>query len=153
MMIQSLYGGLNRMNRMKNESWTLFSNGEFEVFTPFNPHISAEEGLHIIVVPEAEVESALVDENLCAETFRVAAKVAQAMKELKLAPWFNLQANGNWGLLPGSTPWFHVHVYARRKGKTWGMPVQIPLAPGTYHNEPMTEQEREDLSETLKKHL
>ena len=141
------------MNRMKDESWALWSDDEFEVFTPFNPHIPSEEGLHVIVVPKAEIYSAWVDENLCAETFRVATKVAQVMEELKLAPWFNLQANGNWGLLPGSTPWFHVHVYARRKGRTWGMPVQIPLAPGTYHNELMTEQERKDLSRALEKHL
>ena len=141
------------MNRMKDESWTLWSNGEFEVFTPFNPHTSSKEGLHVIVVPKIIVDSALVDENLSVETFRVAVKVAKAMEELKLAPWFNIQANGNWGLLPGSTPWFHVHVYGRRKGKTWGMPVQIPLAPGTYRNKPMTEQEREDLSKTLKKYL
>ena len=141
------------MNRMKDESWALWSDDEFEVFTPFNPHIPSEEGLHVIVVPKAEIDSAWIDENLCAETFRVAAKVAQAMEELKLAPWFNLQANGNWGLLPGSSPWFHVHVYARRKGKTWGMPVQIPLSPGTYHNELMTEKERKDLSRALEKHL
>lgn len=141
------------MNKMKDESWTLWANGEFEVFTPFNPHIPPEEGLHVIVVPQAEVASALDDENLSVETFRVATRVAQEMKELNFAPWFNIQANGNWGLLPGSTPWFHVHVYARRKGKTWGMPVQIPLAPGTYRNEPMTEQERSLLSDTLRKHL
>ena len=109
--------------------------------------------MHVIVVPQAEVASALGDENLCEETFRIAARVAQAMKELKFAPWFNLHVNSNWGPLPGSAPWFHVHVYARRKGKTWGMPVQIPLAPGTYRNEPMTERERKDLSETLTNHL
>ena len=141
------------MNKMENESWTLWSNSEFGVFTPFNPHTSSEEGLHVIVVPKVTVASVLIDENLSVETFRVAVKVAKAMEELNLAPWFNIQANGNWGLLPGNTPWFHVHVYARRKGKTWRMPVQIPLAPGTYNNKPMTEQEREDLSESLKKHL
>ena len=75
------------------------------------------------------------------------------MKELKLAPWFNLQANGNWGLLPGNKPWFHIHVYARRKGKTWAMPVQLPLTPGTFHNKPMTEKERKILSEALNKRL
>ncbi len=141
------------MNKMKAESWTLWSNSEFEVFTPFNPHTSTEEGLHVIIVPKVTVDSALVDENLSVETFRFAIKVARAMEELKMAPWFNIQSNGNWGLLPGKTPWFHVHIYGRRKGKTWCMPVQIPLAPGTYHNKPMTERERKDLSEALKKYL
>jgi len=48
------------MNKMKDESWTLWSNSEFEVFTPFNPHTSSEEGLHIIVVPKVIVASAPV---------------------------------------------------------------------------------------------
>jgi diadenosine tetraphosphate (Ap4A) HIT family hydrolase len=137
------------MNNMKDESWTLWSNNKFEVFTPFNPHIPPEEGVHIIIVPTTNVETAWTDENLCAETFKVAAKVAQTMETLNLAPWFNLQANGNWGLLPGSSPWFHVHVYGRRKGTTWAQPVQIPLSPGTYSNKPMTKSERDELSGAL----
>jgi len=132
---------------------TLWSNKKFEVFTPANPHLSPEEGLHVVVLPKVEVASAWTDPDLCAETFRIAAKVAQVMEELKLAPWFNLQANGNWGLLPGNTPRFHVHILARRKGKTWGMPVQLPSAPGTYYNEAMTEKERKSLSEILNARL
>lgn len=138
---------------MKEEKWTLWSNEKFEIFTPVNPHLPSEEGLHVVVLPKVEIASAWRNPDLCAETFRIAAKVAGVMEELKLAPWFNLQANGNWGLLPGSTPRFHVHVYARRKGKTWGMSVQLPLAPGTYHNEPLTEEERKSLSEVLNVHL
>ena len=75
------------------------------------------------------------------------------MEELQLAPWFNLQANGNWGLLPGNSPRFHVHIYARRRGKTWGMPVQLPFAPRTYHNKPITKEERENLSDALNSRL
>ncbi len=131
------------------EKWPLWSNEKFEIFTPVNPHISPEEGLHVVVLPKVEIVSAWRSPDLCAETFRIAAEAARAMEELKLAPWFNLQANGNWGLLPGRAPRFHVHIYARRKGKTWGMPVQLPSAPGTYQNEPMTEDERRKLSEAL----
>ena len=135
------------------EKWPLWSNEKFEIFTPANPHISPEEGLHVVVYPKTNIPFAWTDPELCAEIFRIAAKVAQIMEELKLAPWFNLQANGNWGLLPGNTPKFHVHVYARRKGKTWGMPVQLPSTPKTYQNKPMTEDERKNLSEALKIHL
>jgi len=143
----------NQLKNMEEEKWVLWSNEKFEIFTLTNPHLSPEEGLHIVVWPKTNVSSAWADPDLCAEAFKIATKVSQVMEELKLAPWFNLQANGNWGLLPGSVPRFHVHVYARRKGKTWAMPVQLPFAPGTYHNEPMAEIERESLSEALKRKL
>lgn len=139
---------------LKNkEKWILWSNEKFEIVTPQNPHLSPEEGLHLKVLPKKETESSWEDVELCAETFKLAAKVCQAMEKLKLAPWFNLQANGNWGLLPGRTSRFHVHIYARRKGKTWGLPVQLPNVPGTYQNSPMTEEEREKLSRALAESL
>ncbi len=138
---------------MKKEKWILWSNKRFEVFTPANPHIPPKEGLHIVVLPKVDVASAWIDQDLCADTFKIAAEVAQVMEELKLAPWFNLQANGNWGLLPGNTPRFHVHIYARKKGETYGMPVQLPSAPETYHNEPMTKKERKNVSEALNARL
>ncbi|KPJ73519.1 hypothetical protein AMJ48_00985 [Parcubacteria bacterium DG_74_1] len=138
---------------MQEEKLPLWSNEKFEIFTPINPHIPPEEGLHVVVYPKTNVPSAWANPDLCAETFKVAARVAQIMEELKLAPWFNLQANGNWGLLPDNTPRFHVHIYARRKGKTWGAPVQLPLAPGTYHNEPMSEEEMKNLTKFLEARL
>lgn len=138
---------------MMKEKWILWEDEKFKVITPQNPHIPLKEGLHVKVLPKTEVISAWQDVDLCAETFKLAAKVCQIMKKLKLAPWFNLQANGNWGLLPGKTSRFHVHVYARRKGKTWGMSLQLPLIPGTFKNPPMTEKERERLSQALKENL
>lgn len=138
---------------MKEEKWTLWFNEKFDIITLTNPHISPEEGLHVIVYPRENIFSAWSNPNLCGESFKIAAKVAQVIEDLKLAPWFNLQANGNWGLLPGNKPRFHVHIYARRKGKTWAMPIQLPPAPGTFNNKPMTEEERRILSEALINYL
>ncbi len=138
---------------MTKEKWILWEDEKFKVITPQNPHIPLKEGLHVKILPKTEVISAWQDINLCAETFRLAAKVCQIMEKLKLAPWFNLQANGNWGLLPGRTPRFHVHIYARKKGKTWGMSLQLPSVPETYQNKPMAEEEREKLSRTLAESL
>lgn len=132
-----------------SKSYTLWSGEKFEVITLQNPHIPVQEGFHLLITLKERVPSAWTNPALCGEAFELSARVCQVMEKLELAPWFNLQANGNWGLLPNSTPHFHVHIYARRKGKTWGMPVQLPLAPNTYNNEPMSDGEREKLSEVL----
>ena len=72
------------------------------------------------------------------------------MEDLDLAPWFNIQANGNWGLLPDTQPLFHVHVYGRNKTESWGKPITLPKAPGTYRNEPMPEADRIKLIDAFK---
>ena len=71
------------------------------------------------------------------------------MEDIELAPWTNIQSNGNLGLLPGSTPFFHVYVYGRNRTERWGKPIIIPEAPKTYHNEPMPEADRLKLAEAL----
>lgn len=138
---------------MREKKWILWSNKKFVIFTPANPHLPSKEGLHIVVRPKKKVASACSNPKLCAEAFKLAAKVSQTMKKLKMAPWFNLQANGNWHFLTGGPSHFHVHIYARRKGKTWGMPVQLPAKPGIFHNKPMTKKERGNLSEALNSYL
>lgn len=138
---------------MAEKKLMLWSNKEFEVFTPTNPHVPLKEGLHIVLLPRVSIASGWVNPELCAKTFKVAAKVCQIMEKLRLAPWFNLQANGNWHFLTGQPPRFHVHIYARRKGKTWGMPVQLPLSPEIFRNKPMTEKERKALSKSLNAYL
>ena len=138
---------------MKEKEWILCSNKKFEIFTPVNPHIPPEEELHVVVRPKKRIASAWSNPELSAESFMVAAKVSRIMKKLKIAPWFNLQANGNWHFLTGKRPYFHVHIYARRKGKTWGMPVQLSSRPGTFNNKTMPEKERNKLAKALKSSL
>lgn len=134
-------------------NFPLWDNSNFEVVTPKNPHVPTEEGLHVVVLPKKEITSAWADPELCGHAFNLAAQVCKIMEELEMAPWFNIQANGNWGLLPGGTLQFHIHIYARLKGKTWGMPVQLPLAPGTYTNDPMSEPLRQKLADALSENL
>ncbi len=126
-------------------TFKLWENVEFSVITPKNPHLPYAEGPHIIVSPKHDVANAWIDSELSARTFRLAAKVCKIMEELELAPWFNLQANGNWGLLPGNEPFFHIHVYGRNKTERWGKPLILPEAPKTYQNDPMPEIVRDEL--------
>jgi len=129
--------------------YTLWENDTFSISTPKNPHMPYSEGAHIIVSPKQELPNAWTDLDLSTATFRLATEACQVMERLQLSPWFNIQANDNWGLLPGNQPFFHVHVYGRNQTDRWGKPVILPDAPGTYQNDPMPETDRAALAEAF----
>lgn len=135
------------------DSFTLWENKNFTITTPANPHIPYTEGAQIVVSPKQEVPNAWTDPTLSAATFRLAAQVCQIMEKLGVSQWFNIQANGNWGLLPGSKPVFHIHVFGRNKTSAWGKSLVLPETPGTYQNESMPESDRTALIEALKSAL
>src|SRR5947209_8052471 len=134
-------------------TFTLWENDSFIVSTPKNPHIPYSEGAHIIVSPKREVPNAWSDLELSKTTFLLASEACQIMEKLNFSPWFNIQANGNWGLLPGGQPFFHVHIYSRNKTGMWGKPVVLPEAPNTYQNDPMPGSDRATLAEAFKSSL
>jgi diadenosine tetraphosphate (Ap4A) HIT family hydrolase len=133
-----------------SKNYVLWENERFSIHTPANPHIPYSEGLHLTVMPKHEIAAAWENPALAAETFGLAAKACAIMKGLELAPWFNIQANGNWGLLPGNSLFFHIHVYGRNKTESWAKPIVLPEAPGTYSNQPMPAKDRTLLIETFK---
>jgi|SRR5665213_1233461 len=133
--------------------FTLWENDQFIINTPKNPHIPYSEGLHVIVAPKQEVANAWQDLDLATATFKLAATACKIMEDLQSAPWFNIQANGNWGLLPGGEPFFHVHIYGRNKTSTWGKPLILPEAPKTYQNDSMPETDRQKHILEFKKQL
>jgi|SRR5665213_107500 len=135
------------------DSYLLWENKTFIISTPFNPHVQYSEGLHVIVAPKRAVANAWEDTDLAAATFKLSAQACRIIEELRLAPWFNIQANGNWGLLPDATPFFHIHIYGRNKTQTWGKPIILPEAPNTYQNDPMPENDRDTLAETFNNQL
>lgn len=130
-------------------TFLLWENDRFEIVTPKNPHLPYSEGLQIIIAPKQAIKSAWQYPELSAEAFKLASKACKIMEDLKMAPWFNIQANGNWGLLPGNEPFFHIHIYGRNKTKNWGKPIILPEAPKTYQHEPMPENDRMRLSAAL----
>lgn len=138
---------------MIGNNYPLWENDTFIVKTPFNPHIPYSEGLHVIVAPKADVVAAWDDPEMSGEAFTLAAKVSKVVSDLNLAPWVNLQANGNWGLLPGATPFFHIHIYGRNKTDSWGKPITLPELPKTYNNDPMPQHDRELLINALRESL
>ena len=133
--------------------FVLWENDSFQISTPKNPHLPYGQGPQIIVIPKKETPNAWTDIELSVATFRLASRVCQIMEKIQFAPWFNIQANGNWGLLPGKKPFFHVHIYGRNKTEMWGKPLVLPIAPKTYQNEPMPESDRNILIEAFKSPL
>lgn len=131
----------------------LWDDERFTIITPANPHLPYVEGLQIIISAKQEIANAWQDPVLAAEAFKLAARSCSIMERLGMAPWFNIQANGNWGLLPGATPFFHIHVYGRNKTANWAKPVVLPEAPKTYHNEPMPEVDQQKLIEAFRGEL
>ena len=138
---------------MLGNNYLLWENNEFIIKTPFSPHVPYSEGLHIVIVPKADIRTAWQDSDVSAEVFRLGAKICAIMEREEFAPWFNLQANGNFGVLPGETPFFHLHVYGRNKTERWGKPILLPEAKGAYSNDPMPEADRERLVELFAREL
>jgi diadenosine tetraphosphate (Ap4A) HIT family hydrolase len=131
----------------------LWENEKFSIITPLNPHLPYSEGLQLVVSPKEEIANAWQKPDLAAETFKLASTACAIMERLAMAPWFNIQANGNWGLLPGSTPFFHIHIYGRNKTTNWAKPIVLPEAPKTYQNEPMPLADREKLIQAFREEL
>ena len=138
---------------MIGNNYLLWENDDFVIKTPFNPHISYAEGLQIIVATKADIKTAWENPEISGRAFKIAAETCKIAEKMQLAPWFNIQANGNWGLLPGATPFFHIHIYGRNRTGTWGKPIMLPEAPKTYSNEPMPESHRQKLALALKTSL
>jgi diadenosine tetraphosphate (Ap4A) HIT family hydrolase len=131
------------------DSYLIWENENFTIQTSSNPHIPYSEGLHLFVAPKHKIANAWEDVELSSKTFKLASEACAVMKNLELAPWFNIQANGNWGLLPGSTPFFHIHIYGRNKTETWGKALVIPELPNTYDNAPMPAKDRSTLTQSF----
>lgn len=135
---------------MLGNNFLLWEDDNFVIKTPFNPHMPYSEGPHLIVTSNVAFENAWANPDISSEAFKLAAKACKIMEDLDLALWFNIQANGNWGLLLDGKKFFHIHIYGRNKTGTWGRPVTLPELPGTYQNEPMPKADRTILVEAFK---
>jgi diadenosine tetraphosphate (Ap4A) HIT family hydrolase len=131
-------------------NFLLWEDDHFKVYTPRNPHLRYEEDLQIVIEPNQERSHSWEDPELTGKAFNLGARICQIVEREELAKWFNIQSNGNWGLLEGATPHFHVHIYGRKAGsQRWGKPIILPDLPKTYANEPMPEADRKKLSEAF----
>lgn len=131
----------------------LWKNDKFTITTLLNPHFPYSEGLHLIVAPNQSIGSAWEDPVLAGEAFELASRACGIMEKSGMAPWFNIQFNGYWGLLAGASPFFHLHIYGRNKTTNWGKPVVLPEAPHTYRNDPMPQADQDKLIDAFRVEL
>lgn len=136
-----------------NDDYLLWESADYSIHTLANPHIPYKDGMHLVVRPKNGMANAWQDPKLAAKTFELAATAAGIIERTGLAPWFNIEAKGNWGLLPGKTPHFHIHIYGRNKTKMWGKPLVLPELPGTFSNAPMPEKDRQLLISAFRREL
>lgn len=135
-------------------NFLLWENLDFRIYTPKNPHLPYSEGLQLVIESNRDLTTAWEDPSCTGKAFELAAQICQIVQTQGLAPWFNIQANGNWGLLEGATSHFHVHIYGRNKNsERWGKPIILPELPKTYFNEPMPEPDQELLIRAFRKSL
>lgn len=118
--------------------YILWQNKDFIVTAPKAPHISLREGCHLGVFAKKPLASAWQDCRLAGKAFALASKVAGIIIDIDLVQWANIQFNGNWGLLPGKNPYFHLHIYGRKKlSPHWATPVPLPRLPKTFNFPPL----------------
>lgn len=134
---------------MLGNNFLLWENGIFLVCTPFNPHVPYSEGPIVVVKTQQDIQTAWQDPALTGAAFELSARICQVMREYAFAPWFNIQANGNWGLLDNARPFFHIYIYGRNMTDRWAKPIILPDAPHTYSNKPMPEADRITLQRAL----
>lgn len=91
---------------MLGNNYLLWENEELIVCTPMNPHLAYSEGPIIVIKTKESIRNAWQDPTLTGNTFTLAAKVCQIIEKLELTSWFNIQTNGNWGLIDGAEPFF-----------------------------------------------
>lgn len=135
---------------MLGNNYLLWENDEFIICTPFNPHVSYSEGPVVLIKVKADMSHAWQDPKITGRAFELAAKVCRVMEQMQMAPWFNIQTNGNCGLIDSAQPFFHVYIYGRNRTDRWAKPIILPEVPKTYNNDPMPEADRLRLAASLK---
>lgn len=135
-------------------SWTAAS-----LVLPNEPHLSPQDGGHLIVVPTRHVgrrREFELDEVLAVHKLAVLA--AGALEEVGWADWINFQENGNWSVDSAAGVHAHLHVYGRSRGSTthpFGEPLMLPTRAGLAERPVplLTKEERRVLSDAISKLL
>ena len=113
----------------------IFESQNFEVITPEHPHVSREDGGHLIVNPKVPVEDRTkLTRDKAIELMKLTMVAGEAMKTVLTQEGIeigriNYQDNGNW------RHELHVHLYGRALGatiQTYGHPLSLPTTPEAF---------------------
>jgi diadenosine tetraphosphate (Ap4A) HIT family hydrolase len=107
----------------------------FTVVAPERPHISREDGGHIIIAPKERLKDRTrLDPVAAIELMRLTMIVGEAMQNALNQRGIdvgriNYQENGNWGVFNPEGPHLHIHLYGRAKSSNvqpWGEACHFP---------------------------
>jgi diadenosine tetraphosphate (Ap4A) HIT family hydrolase len=107
----------------------IFESLNFEITTPEHPHVSRNDGGHLIVNPKEPVEDRTkLSREKAIELMKLTMVAGEAMKTVLTRKGIdigriNYQDNGNW------RHELHVHLYGRARSatiQTYGHPLALP---------------------------
>ncbi len=99
----------------------IFESENFNVVTYDEPHVSREDGGHIVISPKVRiVDRQALSAALAVELMRLTIVTGEAMETVMNARGvdigrINYQDNGNWSVFKPEGPFLHVHLYGRAK--------------------------------------
>lgn len=94
---------------------TIFETQNFKALAPDRPHVTSEDGGHIIIKPKVQKNNRLnLDADSAIELMWLTIVTGKAMCSVfPKCNCINYHDNGNWAFLRGDQPYFHVHLYGR----------------------------------------
>ncbi len=113
----------------------IYETTHFKVVAHDRPHVSREEGGHIVVIPHVRVKdrtclSPVQAVELMKLTMMAGEAMATALNRRGVdIGRINYQDNGNWGVFEPEGPHLHLHLYGRaRSAKTqkYGEALYLP---------------------------
>lgn len=116
----------------------VFDSRNFEIVAPEHPHVSRNDGGHLIINPKTPVEDRTrLSRELAIELMKLTMVAGEAMKTVLTRRGIdigriNYQDNGNW------RHELHVHLYGRARGatiQTYGHPLAIPPTPQSFREQ------------------
>ena len=114
-----------------DEAYLLCETEEARVLLPPRPHISPQDGGHLVAIPRRHVRSRReLPVEALHEVELLTMVAADALEAVFGTGWFNYQENGNWSLERPERQHMHVHVYGRTADavdQPWGEALRFPL--------------------------
>ncbi len=121
----------------------IYETAHFLVTTSDHPHISREDGGHLVIAPKTPViDRTQLSPPLAIELMRLTMIVGEAMT-IALNKCgidigrINYQDNGNWGVFTPEGPHLHIHLYGRAKSakfQPWGEACYFPRPETGFYN-------------------
>lgn len=145
------------------ENLIVYETKNFVAFVPKEPHISREDGGHIVIRARTKYYDSRIDlpPKEAIEVMRLTTLVGEPMikaikkRGVEIAR-INYQENGNWAYLKGQKPMFYIHLYGRTKTskiQKWGESLLFPNPKTGFYKSfrPFDEQDIIEIRKEIKK--